>query len=454
MIRIRFSIVILAQVEKNWFVPCHHLHKTMFGTEQTADSVENVLPPGILEALKIPASWDVSTSAATVEDALGVALKPSIEGKVSNDEQSVPSSEENMLAAILSSGKMDLQGKVGKHFMYQKSIDEQLKQEWAKCATKDQRDAVRMNWVKGKLDGCVAKRLRTQKATFENFKKGKFKPFSVIVRDEGSDQCAVKAATNIVQTCIALWKKNITCNGVPFVSWNSFSKRAEFLHLETGFADIVQDCWKVMDGVDIDLDMSSPGQVVPVDNGGGGNPKPKKGITQPSSSGGKPTPTPTPAATPQKPVKRKPTSPQGPGEPPAEDEEKRKAAKKEIDAKLAKCVKAKLSMDSACAACSDVLGLISKDTAWKWADNDAVLQPLRKARSKVEGLKESNFWGELALHGKAFPAWARKNFDVPALKKELLRLEEFDRKVDVLARRTDELKAMHCQRIDDISESQ
>ena len=127
--------------------------------------------------------------------------------------------------------------------------------------------------------------------------------------------------------------------------------------------------------------------------GGGGNPKPKKGITQPSSSGGKPTPTPTPAATPQKPVKRKPTSPQGPGEPPAEDEEKRKAAKKEIDAKLAKCVKAKLSMDSACAACSDVLGLISKDTAWKWADNDAVLQPLRKARSKVEGLKESNFLG-------------------------------------------------------------
>ena len=74
-------------------------------------------------------------------------------------------------------------------------------------------------------------------------------------------QCAFAAAKNIVETDIALWEKNIAANGIPFVRWNAFSKRCEFMHLEEGFSDVMSDAWILHQNVDIDLDSSQPGQI-------------------------------------------------------------------------------------------------------------------------------------------------------------------------------------------------
>ena len=79
---------------------------------------------------------------------------------------------------------------------------------------------------------------------------------------------------------------------------------------------------------------------------------------------------------------------------------------------------------------------------------------MKRARAKVDGMKENGFWAALALHGRNFPAYARKNYQEDFLRKELDRLADFGRRVDNLGSRVEELKKMHNQRIQDVNESQ
>eukprot|EP00959_Pyramimonas_sp_CCMP1952_P442138 9255871-Pyramimonas_sp.AAC.2 len=172
-------------------------------------TLESLVPPEALAALDGAVA---NQTAAGVEDGLGRALQASLADSKTRGPPST--AEEEDLKRVIQTGSLDVHSKLGKAFMYQKSCDQELKENWEKTKkSKDMRDEFKVNWAKRELDKRVAKRQRTQTTSFENFKKGKFKPFSVIVRDEGSDPCAVKAASNICRTCIALWRKNITCSG-------------------------------------------------------------------------------------------------------------------------------------------------------------------------------------------------------------------------------------------------
>eukprot|EP00959_Pyramimonas_sp_CCMP1952_P360728 7554971-Pyramimonas_sp.AAC.1 len=63
-------------------------------------------------------------------------------------------------------------------------------------------------------------------------------------------------------------------------------------------------------------------------------------------------------------------------------------------------------------------------------------------------MKEISFWATLAMHGKDFPKQVRKGLDETVVRREIKKLDEFEKKVASLLKRADELKNMHRQRID------
>jgi hypothetical protein len=68
---------------------------------------------------------------------------------------------------------------------------------------------------------------------------GKYKPFSIIVRDEGADAEALTAAINIVKSCINLTFTNHKLKGEhPWFRLNAMSKRLEWMHLDTTYSDL------------------------------------------------------------------------------------------------------------------------------------------------------------------------------------------------------------------------
>ena len=72
----------------------------------------------------------------------------------------------------------------------------------------------------------------------------------------------------------------------------------------------------------------------------------------------------------------------------------------------------------------------------------------------ARSMKDSSFWGALVMHGKNFATYAKKKYDDDMLRKELDRLSEFERKVERLGMRVDELKKMHLQRTAEESDSE
>ena len=68
---------------------------------------------------------------------------------------------------------------------------------------------------------------------------GTYKPFSMLVQDEGGkdDADSLSAAKKIASKCVAL--------GGDWVSWNVMSERLEFLHLRREHNEVMSNMWQL-----------------------------------------------------------------------------------------------------------------------------------------------------------------------------------------------------------------
>ena len=66
-------------------------------------------------------------------------------------------------------------------------------------------------------------------------RKASFEPIPVIIRNEGGDESAKIAGLNYVMRCVGMYKKGFTFRGVPFVSFNSWTLRYEYLYVKKQF---------------------------------------------------------------------------------------------------------------------------------------------------------------------------------------------------------------------------
>jgi hypothetical protein len=97
----------------------------------------------------------------------------------------------------------------------------------------------RKEWAKKIYDTTRKVKVKSTAWTKIDISKGTYMSFSVIVREEGNDDAAVKAATHYVTACQfmgGVWKK-----------WNLMTKRWEFLYMRQEVHEIFEQSWKMFE---------------------------------------------------------------------------------------------------------------------------------------------------------------------------------------------------------------
>ena len=141
---------------------------------------------------------------------------------------------------------------------------------------------------------------------------------------------------------------------------------------------------------------------------------------------------------------------QDPQEPPqgGDDAEaaEAKRKKRDLDSRLAKTKQVKQRMNVTLAAASDLLGVISTQSAWSWAAHDSMMKGVYTAKSNVEAFKVSSPFFQAWVVQENFSAYVRKHFEPDVVQKHLLLLPQLEGMLDTLELEIQTLKAMHNAR--------
>jgi hypothetical protein len=197
---------------------------------------------------------------------------------------------------------------------------------------------------------------------------GKYKPFSVIVRDEGGDTEAYTAGVNIVKSCIALTYAGKLMNSEhPWFRVNSMSKRLEWLHLDTVFSDLYTEVHSTVETRSVETDkkpvvdeVGTPEKTSPAAKAVDTVPAKRGRETGASGSGG---------------------AKSGGGENvPDSDAKKRK---KEEQSRWTKLAALREKMRAVSGSARDLRDLIMTSGEWAWARNEIMLKDLDTATSRT-----------------------------------------------------------------------
>ena len=134
-----------------------------------------------------------------------------------------------------------------------------------------------------------------------------------------------------------------------------------------------------------------------------------------------------------------------PPEPLTPDQAEEKRAKRELDAKLNKMKSTKLRMMEMLSAGNDLVRTIQTQSEWKRLE--VLMQPLQEAIAAVEQFKtQSPFWRAWVVMD-AFPAHARRTFEVSVIMKNVDLIPQLESMISTLEEHVGELKAMHQARM-------
>jgi hypothetical protein len=134
----------------------------------------------------------------------------------------------------------------GQQWSIQKARDTELKNAYeAVGRSYSAQRAFRQKWATDRYEDEKERREKRTKHQFDYGKYGRYKPFSVIVRDEGGDLAAHRAALAIVQNELVLRRAGKLLGGfAPWFMVNALSNRTEWMHLETRFSDMFSQAWE------------------------------------------------------------------------------------------------------------------------------------------------------------------------------------------------------------------
>ena len=208
-------------------------------------------------------------------------------------------------------------------------------------------------------------------------------PVSCIVREEGGDEAAVKAAANYVTQAIRCHKEGKTLNGRPYVQWNSWTKRYEFLYVGKEYRGSFSQRWQETRTMDVDTTSASAA-------------KAKMPTLKPESPPAIADVTPSP--TPKAKAKHRANKPRPDPSDPENKSSHDAARRKEADSKLAKARVAKTRFVVAQSSCTELLELCRSSPDWQWCSQD-LQQALVSAKHEIDAFKAgSSFWSEWSLH--------------------------------------------------------
>jgi hypothetical protein len=250
-------------------------------------------------------------------------------------------------------------------------------------------------------------------------------------------------------TALAKYKRGETLNGQPFVLFNTWTRRFDFLYIQKGIEQSHESRWSVThheasDGDDDDDDDD------PAGGSDAGTPTPKKkqkigddkyvGVAGGSVKGkagkGK-------AGKDTEKVKAMTA------EEFARDQEKQKAkaesarVRKELDGKLSKVKTLKVRCDAAQSSYSEVVRACANQPEWSWCNEMHRGEPQAALKMMDEFKRGSQFWSSWSVQA-GFAAYAKKWFSKDVLDTALARTEELEKMVASLEKSTSKLTKMHA----------
>jgi len=243
--------------------------------------------------------------------------------------------------------------------------DGQLKENYKKCVGWAAQRKFRQEWVNAEWDMYSHTKTATTSFSKKQLHNGTYKALSVLARDEGGDAEGWRAAEKHAAKCIQL--------GGHFIQWNSFTERAEYLHMSKGFAEEFGDQWAETKTFGPQQSARGSRAALPGRAGtGDASAAAANGGTAGGSAGGAATPpgggivTPLPGGNKKRPA----LTPR--------EVEARKLLKKELDTGCKKLSKVKSQVVVAAQLASELITIVETSDEWSWAKSslDGVRVPL------------------------------------------------------------------------------
>jgi hypothetical protein len=99
-----------------------------------------------------------------------------------------------------------------------------------------------MKWLKDEYDSYQETKTHVQKQSTSSGQFGRYKPFAIMLADEGGGPGGLAACMNIVKNQIRLTQAGRLLGGQhPWFLMNKMSERVEFMHLETRFSNMMDE---------------------------------------------------------------------------------------------------------------------------------------------------------------------------------------------------------------------
>lgn len=266
----------------------------------------------------------------------------------------------------------------GQQWSMQKSKDKELSTAYAAVGRSySAQRAFRQKWAVDRYEDEKEKREKMEVHRMDYGKYGRYKPFSVIVRDEGGDEQARQAALQIVRSELVLQREGKLLGGfAPWFMVNPLSKRTEWMHLETRFSDMFSQAWStavVQDKAVQDV----PDMVAETPQKTAGRGAKRQAANMVTDGEGAATPKPDGEG--RKNGKTPKTSPMK--QEPEEESAKtaRLAEKKEQQKQMTELKMLKTKLLTTSAAGKAVLDTIRTNSAWEYFNNGSSTKPLTTA---------------------------------------------------------------------------
>ena len=150
-----------------------------------------------------------------------------------------------MSEAAQNKSGFEMRGAVGAMWSRALKECEELREDYKQVGKNyDSQRTFRKRWAAKQAETLKHSREQSQSIYELDEQTGQYEPPMRIVVLEGGDKSAHVAASHFCARALFLTRKGITFHGKPFVSWNEWTKRYEFLYIKKSFQTRFEQCWR------------------------------------------------------------------------------------------------------------------------------------------------------------------------------------------------------------------
>lgn len=237
-----------------------------------------------------------------------------------------------------------------------------------------ERAEFRANWAKAQLQELTVEHVHKEEWRLIDTTKGEYMSASKVLRKEGGQKGDVEPTKRLLAKCTQM--------GEPFLKWNTFTERYDFLYLKKESREDLVRAWSIFKKTNVDE--AVPGDALQ------DKPMPTASTT--------PTPTRDPPRQPQTKAKATPkpkanaTPKRANGNGDAEEDSPSKRGKDGMPSMkqvFAAAAKTKRNYSAATTAAAGLLEEIRRATTWSWACNESMLKGVLDSQARLSGVMDS-----------------------------------------------------------------